>query len=133
MNQPNVRNPNNPSIKQAKEIATQTANRNLQALSAKPNGGNNVIEEIQGGIRNNKYGNSARTNRTRAMTTNNLNFHLGSRSINARTPPYIAEAIARLKNKNTSRNNKVKLVAKLHNTKRTYGISNIVVPEVSLN
>jgi len=75
---------------------------------------------------NNKYGNSKRTNPIKALRTIQLASIIGySRSNNARTPPYIAEALARLKKNTTSANNKEKLRESLLRAKTNYGVWNI--------
>jgi hypothetical protein len=91
---------------------------------------NEPIEEIQGGPRNNAYGNNKRTNKSRAMNTSALVFQLGSRSMNARSPAYIAEALARLKNNSSSANNKASLVEILVRARNTYKVP-LVIPQVN--
>jgi len=91
---------------------------------------NEPIEEIQGGPRNNAYGNNKRTNKSRAMNTSALVLKLGSRGMNARSPAYIAEALARLKNNSSSANNKASLVEILARARNNYKVP-LVIPQVN--
>lgn len=113
------------------ELKRRVAQRQARVAAAASAPKNNSIEEIQGGPRNNKYGNNKRTNKSRAMSTDALLFQLGSRSMNARSPPYIAEALARLKNGSTSSNNKASLVKSLSNARNRYRVPNLTIPQVN--
>jgi hypothetical protein len=109
---------------------SSVASGNLGNVSS--GGENSNIEEIQGGRRNNKYGNNKRTNATRAMNTAALAQQIGySRNMNARSPSAIAEALSRLKNNSISNANKVALVASLSRARNNYGVSNLVIPPVA--
>jgi len=122
---------NNLKRRAAESQARRNAKAAANAAAATSATRTNSIEEIQGGPRNNKYGNNKRTNKSRAMSTNALIFQLRSRSMNARSPPYIAEALARLKNGSISANNKASLVKSLSSARNNYGVSNLTIPQIN--